>query len=123
MRRGGDFAEDEERNISWEIRTASRTAAGGGGEKKKHQLDKKEKKSVEQNKRRVQEMTSHSPLFPLLPRVVQETASGCRDTMGSAHIRCSPPQSVAGSLHRHDVLDKGCRWRPGQHREDRREGA
>ncbi len=37
-------------------------------------------------------MTSHSPLFPLLPQVVQETASGCRDTMGSAHIRCSPPQ-------------------------------
>lgn len=24
--------------------------------------------------------------------MVQEAASGCRDTMGSAHIRCSPPQ-------------------------------
>lgn len=34
-------------------------------------------------------MTSHSPLFPLLP---QETVSGCRDTMGSALIRWSPPQ-------------------------------
>lgn len=56
---------------------------------KKHQLDKK---SVEQNKRRVQEMTSHSPLFPLLPQLVQETVSGCRDTIGSARIRRSPVQ-------------------------------
>lgn len=52
----------------------------------------KKKCRTKQNKKRVQEMTSHSPLFPLLPQVVQETASGCRDTMGSAHIRCSPLQ-------------------------------
>lgn len=52
----------------------------------------KEIKSFEQNKQRSQEMTSHSPLFPLLPHVVHEAASGCRDTMGSAHIWCSPAQ-------------------------------
>lgn len=54
-----------------------------GGEEKKHQLDTK---SVEQNKRRLQEMTSHSPSFPLLPQLVPETVSGCRNTMGSAHV-------------------------------------
>ena len=64
---------------------------GGGGEGKKSTSWTKKKKGVEQNKR-IQEMTSHSPLFPLLPQVVQETVSGCRDTMGSALIRCSPPQ-------------------------------
>lgn len=32
-------------------------------------------------------MTSHSPSFPLLPQLVLETVSGCRDTMGSAHVR------------------------------------
>jgi len=40
----------------------------------------------EGQKKRLQEMTSHSPLFPLLPQMVQETVSGCRDTMGSALI-------------------------------------
>lgn len=87
----GDMDEDEERNTSWETGMASQIV-GGGGEEKKSTSWTIEEKSVEQNKRRVQEMTSHSPLFPLLPQMVQETVSGCRDTMGSAHIRCSPPQ-------------------------------
>lgn len=37
-------------------------------------------------------MISHSPLIPLLPQMVQEAASECSDTMGSAHVRCSPPR-------------------------------
>lgn len=52
----GDLAEDEERNLSWEIRTASGTAGGGGGEKKSTSWTKGKKKRVEQNKRRVQEI-------------------------------------------------------------------
>lgn len=43
------------------------------------------KKSLEQNKR-FWKMTSHSPLLHVLPPMELETVSGCRDTMGSAHI-------------------------------------
>lgn len=86
-----------------------------GGRGKKHQLDTK---SVEQNKRRLQEMTSHSPSFPLLPQLVPETVSGCRDTMGSAHVRrltgAVAGRLGGGSLHRHDVLDKGCDGSTGE---------
>lgn len=85
---------------------------------KKHQLDTK---SVEQNKRRVQEMTSHSPLFPLRPQVVQENS----EWMSRHHGVCAYTMlttAEAESLHRHDVLDKGCRWRPGQHTERTEEG-
>lgn len=107
---------EEDERFSWksgrlpEVLGEEEEKRGGG--KKKHQLDTK---SVEQNKRRLKEMTSHSPSFPLIPQLVQETVSGCRDTMGSAHVR-RLTGAVAGrggggrrgSLHRHDVLDKGC---------------
>lgn len=78
-------------------------------------------KSEEQNKRRVQEMTSHSPLFPLPPQVV----TGNSEWMSRHHGVCTYSMfttAVAGSLHRHDVLDKGCRRGTERHTDRTRDG-
>lgn len=80
---------EEDEHFSWKSRRLPEVLGEeeekrGEEEKKKHQLDTK---SVEQNKRRLQEMTSHSPSFPLLPQLVPETVSGCRNTTGSSLVR------------------------------------
>jgi len=54
-----------------------------------HQLEKrrkKKKKRCKTKRRKRLVTTSHSPLFPVSPQVALETARGCHDTRGSAHI-------------------------------------
>lgn len=51
-------------------------------------------------------MTSHCPSFPLLPH----DGTGNSEWMSRHHGVCTCTMltnAVAGSLHRHDVLDKG----------------
>lgn len=58
------------------------------------------------------EMTSLSPLFPLLPQMAQETASGCHDTMGSAlfdahQLQCQGPYTDMMCLTKAADEDQG----------------